>query len=443
MPSLLPRPTRLSATDLPFYVFLVTVVLSLLRARDLPSIGVTVGDTLASVGPADIGLLATGALAAVRLRRTRELPSWPLVAAVGGFATLLLISSLANGSAAVAAAGKLAEGALLTLGAAVFLDSRRRLVALLTVVVCFACVAVAWAAVEFVGADGGRQASFVGEHDLAAIATLAFAVGLGRLHARPGSPGAVALAGIATGLLGVVLGSSLASLLGLYLASAAVIAVAALRRDLRVGAAALTVVLAGLATAGTLAQRQGDLGFLQSWFGPPPETAGEYAAGWSQRLIYAYVGGRVFLDQPVLGTGWQGELPPSDFARYLPDARDRFADQPARYFPPADDPFVPQQTYDQVLVQLGLVGAGIFTLVGALAVRKSISVVSTLTDRAGSPDVAYVPAAALASLAGVLSGAALFGGSPLTGVFWLTLGLIAAAPALVRREISALSNGAR
>ncbi len=436
MPRLPPRPTRLSASDLLFYVFLVTVVLTLLRARDLPELGFGVGGTDVSVGPADVGLLVTGVLAAARLRQTRDLPSWPLVAAAGAFATLVLVSSLPNGSGAIVAAGKLAEGAVLTLAASVVLDSRRRFAVLLTLLVVFACVAVGWATIEFIGAGGGRQGSFVGEHDLAAIATLAFVVGLGRLHARPGNPGSVAVAGIAAGLLGVVLGSSLASLLGLYLAAAAVLVVAAVRRDLRLGATVLTVVLAGLATGGTLAQRQGELGFLQSWFGPPPETAGQYAASWSQRLIYVYVGGRVFLDRPVLGTGWQGELPPSDFARYLPAARERFPDQPPRYFPPADRPFVPQQTYDQVLFQLGLVGAGIFVLLGALAVRASISVVHAALDRLGRADPGYVPAGALASLAGVLSGAALFGGSPLTGIFWLTLGLVAAAPAIVRREAS-------
>ena len=44
-----------------------------------------------------------------------------------------------------------------------------------------------------------------------------------------------------------------------------------------------------------------------------------------------------------------------------------------------------------------------------------------------SPDAAYVPAAWLAAVAGALAGAALFGGAPLTALFWLTLGVVAAA----------------
>ena len=37
----------------------------------------------------------------------------------------------------------------------------------------------------------------------------------------------------------------------------------------------------------------------------------------------------------------------------------------------------------------------------------------------------------VAGMAGALAGAALFGGSPLASLFWLTLGVVAATPLLV------------
>ncbi len=128
----------------------------------------------------------------------------------------------------------------------------------------------------------------------------------------------------------------------------------------------------------------------------------------------------------MLGTGWHGELPPEEFARFLPDARDRFPDQPPRYFPPADGTFVPQQTYDQVLFQLGLVGAALCSSLLALAVRAR-SARSAAAGRAGDrPTAAYLPAG-LARVARRrarrrralrrLAAAALF---------WLTLGVVAA-----------------
>ena len=81
----------------------------------------------------------------------------------------------------------------------------------------------------------------------------------------------------------------------------------------------------------------------------------------------------VFLDRPLLGTGWHGELPSATYTRYLPDARDRFADQPPHYFPLEDGTFVPQQTYDQVLYQLGLIGAALLLVLLALALRTAFT----------------------------------------------------------------------
>jgi O-antigen ligase len=404
--------------DLPFLVFLATVPLCLLRAKDLPSVEVGPLD----VTIADAFLAVTTVLALLRLRETRRLPSPWLIGTAFAFGALLVATALPNGSDALTAAGKIAELGGLTLAAAVFLDSSERIRTFLGVVVILASLAAAWALLGFVTSDHGRQAGFLGEHDTAALATLAAAVGLARLHARRGgNPGWIAIAGLLAGLVGAVLGASLASLIGIYLTCAVVLLLSAHRRDLRVGSAVLTVALATVATAGTLALRQGELGFLQEWFGTPSDNPGANAASWSHRLIYTYIGGRIFLDRPILGTGWQGLLPPEDFARYVPDARARFPDQPPHYFPPTDEGYIPQQTYDQVLFELGLVGAALFVLLAGIAIARAAR-----AARRRPGEHAYLPSAWLAALAGALAGAALFGGSPLTAMLWLTLGFIAA-----------------
>ena len=200
----------------------------------------------------------------------------------------------------------------------------------------------------------------MGEHDLGALGTLALVAGLAVVYSRPGRPDAIAMVGIAAGGLAIALGASLASLLGLYLAAGALAALALVRRSLRKGALVWTLGAVVAVTAMTVTLRSGELGFLQEWFGPEAEQPGQYAASWSQRLIFAYVGGRVFLDNPVLGTGWHGELPEDEYIRFLPDARERFPDQPDRYFGDLEGTFIPQQTYDQVLIELGLVGGALF-----------------------------------------------------------------------------------
>lgn len=418
MPRPLPRPVRRWAGDASFLVFLATVPLTLLRAKDLPSAGVGSVD----VTIADVGLALTAALALVRLRG-RPLPSPWLLGATAAFGALVLLSSVPNGGDAVTAAGKLVELGALTLGAAAFLRTGERLQALLVLMVAFTSVAAVWGLGAFLLGERERQGSFMGEHDLAALATLAAAVGLGRVHARRGNPGRLALVGLGAGVVATILAASLASVLGVYLASAVAVAIAARRRELRLAAVLVTVAVAAVATAGTLGLRQGELGFIQAWFGPPPETPGQYAASWSQRLIYSYVGGRIFLDHPVFGTGWHGLLPPDEFVEYLPDARDRFPDQPPHYFPPEDEGFIPQQTYDQILFELGLVGAAVFLVLCGIAAWRA-----AVAARRRAPDWAYVPGTWLAALGGALAGAALFGGSPLSAMLFLTLGVVAAQP---------------
>ena len=197
-------------------------------------------------------------------------------------------------------------------------------------------------------------------------------------------------------------------------------------------AVVITLAVTAAITIGVLSLRSGDLGaFLRSvGIGEKRGDTFGNAASWNERLIDAYIGGRIFLDNPIVGTGWHGELPPAEYARFIDDAHSRFPDQPASYFPSADDVFIPQQTYDQVLYELGIVGALLFLVLAFVTVRSAVR-----TARAwprGDPDeaAAYLPAAWVAALAGGLSGAALFGGISLAAIFWITIGVTAVAPSL-------------
>jgi len=306
------------------------------------------------------------------------------------------------------------------------------------VLVAFTVVAVGYGLLAFFDAPfvesrfpGRRQPSFLGEHDLAALSTMTLAVALAALFAPRHRLGRLPLvAGIAGGI-GVVLGAAVAGLLGLYLAVGAILAVGAARKAATKRAVVITLAVTAAITIGVLSLRSGDLGaFLRSvGIGEKREGTFGNAASWNERLIDAYIGGRIFLDNPVVGTGWHGELPPEEFVRFLDDARARFPDQPATYFP-SEDVFIPQQTYDQVLYELGIVGALLFLVFAFVTVRTAVRV--ALTWPRGDPDeaAAYLPAAWVAALAGGLSGAALFGGIPLAAIFWITIGVTAVAPSL-------------
>ena len=164
---------------------------------------------------------------------------------------------------------------------------------------------------------------------------MSLALGLAALYSPGHQLGRLPLiAGIA-GAIGVVLGAAVAGLLGLYLAVAAIIAVALARRAATRRAVGLTLAVTAAITIGVLGLRSGDLGaFLRSvGIGEQRNDPFGNAASWNERLIDAYIGGRIFLDNPIVGTGWHGELPPDEYTRYIDDAHARFPDQPDDLLP--------------------------------------------------------------------------------------------------------------
>ena len=415
-----------------FTLYLTAVALSLWRAADQPSLDFGVGSTTVSVVLTDVALVLLAAACVLSLARGRRIPRVARAAAGSGaaFALLLLVSGAATGAVGFVAAGKLVELGALALGALVFVRGRAKLEALVDLLLLVVAAADAVAIFDFVRDGGGRQSSFLGEHDFAALATVPLVYGVVLLFERRASRRRAIMA-IAAGGLGVIFGAALASLLGFYLGIAALLAAVAAARRLDWRAVTGTLAVVVVVTGGTLGLRvgAGDLGFLQAWFGKPAERPGQYAGSWSQRLIFVYVGGRVFLDHPIFGAGWHGNLPASEYARYLPDARRRFSDQPARYFPRRDGELIPLQAYDQVLYELGLVGGVILAAVLLSLVAASVRAAGSATDRTN-----YLPAVWTAAALGAIAGEGLFGGTPLGAVFWLTVGLVPAVAAIAQNE---------
>jgi hypothetical protein len=403
-----------------FALFLVTVALCLIRARDQPSIDVGIGSTTATIVPADVALvvLAVVALAALS-KRGLERAAWAATISGALFCAWLLATAVVNGATAFVSGAKVVELVALALGAIAFIRGRAHLDALAELLILFTLVADVVGVVKFISGGGGRQPSFLGEHDFAALATLPLLYGLALLYER-GRDRRAWLA-IGAGSLGCVLGAALASLLGLYIGAIVLLVVLALTRRLNVRDVAATLAVVVAVTGGTLVIRSGDLGFLQSWFGKPASRPGQYASSWSQRLIFAYIGGRIFLANPAVGTGWWGDVPPSEFDRFLPAARKRFSDQPTRYFPAADKPFIPQQTYDEVLYELGAVGGVLF-----LALLVSLGRAAVRAARRARGRMASIPAGWLAASLGALAGEGLFGGTALAATFWLVAGVVVA-----------------
>jgi hypothetical protein len=414
--------------DLPFLALCAAVVATMFRSVDVPSFEVGVAGTSVSLGLTDVVLAVLAGFVLARLagRGALPRPARAVTAAAFAFSAWLLLSSAVNGVEALVGAGKLLEYGILGLGAVLFVPRRAQVWALVALLVAITAVVDVIALVD-VAQSGERQGAFIGSHELAWLGGMVLAAGVALLFASARRLHWVGIAVTLVGATGTAVGAALAGLLGMWLALAAIVALAVARGSLRLRPLLLTLAVGAAVTAAAIPLRSGDLGFIEEG----PSLGAKSAGGWSQRLIYTYIGGRVFLDNPILGTGWHGNLPPSEWAHFLDDAKRRFPEQPPRYFPAPTDEYVPQQTYDQVLTELGIVGAALFLVLAGLVVGAAVGVGRRWPR--GGPDeaLAYLPTAWIAALAGSLAGAALYGGLALTALFWLTLGVVALMPSLV------------
>ena len=89
---------------------------------------------------------------------------------------------------------------------------------------------------------------------------------------------------------------------------------------------------------------------------------------YAHRTLLAYIGGRIWLDRPLTGVGWQASSEEWAYGPFLDDARARFPSEPDQAFPSPAHPWGIQMLYLQVAADLGV--AGIALLLG-LAVAES------------------------------------------------------------------------
>jgi O-Antigen ligase len=404
-------------------VFAAATALGLVRTINQPSATVSLHGTSVSVVPGDLAYLAL-AIALVVLARGPLLAAVSrnrlLVTVMALFSLWLLATAAHNGLSPLVSGVRVVEPAVIGLAALVLLDSEDRLAAVVDLLLAVTLAADVMGVYDYIAQGGGRVDAFLGTHDFSALATMPLLVVLAGLFA----PGRWDLrtrwvAGIA-GWLGLTLTAALASLVSLFLGVIVLFALAWRHRRLARRPVVLTLLIVAAVVVSTLSLRHNDLGFIYKFAGKKEASKGQFESSWSQRLIYVYVGGRIFLDEPLTGTGWWGDPPPSTFAKYVPAARRKFPDNPLRYFPPTDRAFIPQQTYDEVLYELGLVGAVLLLAAFVVAGRSALR--GPLRAARGTA-LDYVPALWFAGLLGALAGEGLFGGIPLTTLLWLTLGV--------------------
>lgn len=442
-----------SSPDLPSASALALAVafpIVFIHIRYQPSVVIGSGTTV-TVTLADLAVLGVALLALVAALRTRLAPLRPgLPVWAAGAAFLVFGMARAGSGTHLVSAVKFAEYAALAVAVPLLVRSRRDLQLLLGVVVAWAVVAAIVGLAQFFGADlahgwgaGTRQPSFLGQLDFAALAGMAFAVGLTGLAfgvervagARGGR--SVVAAGLVAGGLGLILSASVAALAGVGVATAVTALVALHGRRLTLRATSVGAVAAALVVAGTLALRGGDLVQFTRFLGVSHEVESTSAdvQTYGQRTVLVYIGWLVFLDHKAVGAGWGASADPGVFEPHLPAAHREFPNAAPLSFPSRTNRWGVQNAYVQALADLGAVG---LTLLAALLAAGLWAALRTALGR-GVTAAAAAAAAPLGVLAlswtvvtmGVWAALGLIAGVPADAALWLGLGLAAAAPLLV------------
>ena len=273
---------------------------------------------------------------------------------------------------------------------------------------------------EFEGKrPGQREPSFVGIHDFAALSGAALVVGAIGVALGDGRPAGRrwSLAALATGALGVVLAGAMTAVLGLWLALAAVLLGARAVRALQTRRAVALVAVTLLVTAGTAAMRADTIERFAEFLGIRDRVEQTGVESYAHRTLLAYIGGRIWLDRPITGVGWQASSEEWAYRPFLDDARERFPDEPDQAFPSPEHPWGIQLLYLQVAADLGI--AGIALLIGLTA-----AAVTTGVRGLHSSPVALVGLGWLCVAAGVWAGIGLVSGLPLGALTWIAIGLV-------------------
>ncbi len=430
---------RLADTGLAAPLVLAAALpLLFLHVRYQPTFAFGAGHTSVDVTLTDLAVLAVAltALAIVlrdgpaRLRR--GVPVW----VTGSAFLVLVLVSLAypvlrdepyDWQARLVSALKLCEYMALALAVPALLAGGRAATVPLRAVIVWSGAATGWGALQFAGVvnefegkrPGQREPSFVGIHDFAALSGAALVIWLVSVALRDDElvGRRWAAAGAVAGAVGIVLSGAMVAVVGMWLAVACTLVVARTRRSLTRRAAAVAVAVALAVSAGTALMRGSTLQAFASFLGLEHEqTTG--VQSYAHRTLLAYIGFRIWLDQPITGVGYQGSSDPWAFRPQLAAAHRRFPDEPAQAFPSAQNRWGVQNLYLEVLADLGVVG---FLLLAAFFVA------TVTVGLRGGASLALLGVGWLLLAAGIWNGIGLVPGLPLGALTWLAAGFATVA----------------
>ena len=411
----------------------VAIPIIFIHLRYQPKFHVAAGSTSLGVELSDFAVLAVVIAAAVSgMRRgwgvlRRGLALWVALALYFLWIVIELAIPLGSsgypGATHAVTAAKFFEYALLAPAVALIVRTVADLRPVVLAVTGWSVLASIVGLIQFFGANifvsgatGGRQLSFLGFHDFAALSSAALLLGLAALTLPRLDLGRRMgwIAGISGGV-GVILSAAIAAVIGIVLAAAVLAALILTARALDIRRVAAAAAILVVTLAGAVVMRGHDLGqyigFLQT---KQKETNVET---YAHRTVLAYIGYRIWRDHPVAGVGWEASSDPSRFLRYVPAARKKYPSEPAIAFPNATRRYGVQNLYVQHLADLGVVGLLLLLAVFASAAVLALRSLPTLG--------AVLAILWIAALAGLWLSEGIVAGLPIDALTWITFGLAA------------------
>ena len=419
----------------------------------LPTYSLDVGSTMVDLDPSDAAVVivllaafvAGARMGAARLNAGRIL--W-----VPGIALLLWLAFEAFRPVSIddarfddhlASYVKFVGYAFLAIAAPLLVRRTQDLTLVVASFVLWSLVASAVALVQFFGVDvldawppGWRQPSFLGHSDLAALSGIAIGVAVaGILCMRRRIPAPMLFpVALVAGASGLVLAGSIAAVTG-FAVGVLVVSIAARSRFAPSGRRLLGVVaLLAVVLVGVSAIRADALEPIGELTGLGEDQPTPDGQTYSEKSVLAYIGLRVFQDNPLLGVGWQRSGRAEVFEHYVADARERFPDEAEEAFPSSERELGVQSLYVQMLADAGLIGLALL-----LAIALAGLVLGWRTAAyASSPWAAGAGLAVMCALITVAGEWAVVGipptGIPISAATCLLLGLTAAGAATVEEE---------
>lgn len=433
-------------------VLAAAIPLLFLHERFQPEVSVDLGSSTVDIRLSDIAVLAVlvaAIVSAIRLGAERLWSARALWLAGGALVAWLTFQAFRPVSMDdeqfadhLVSFLKFGEYALLAVAVPLLVRRTKDLAIVLGSFVLWGAIASAVAVIQLLGVDifaaktaGWRYPSFLGRHDLAALAALGASLAAAGIAAERRRAPAAALIPVAAvgGIVGLVLAGSVAAAGG-FAVGATVLAYAASRRFNPSGRRLLAVfAMVAVVAVGVTSVRSEALDDFLGFLGIRGNEPAQGVETYSQRTVLTYIGLRIFQDHPIVGVGWQRSARPDVFEPYVDDARRRFPDVVDLAFPAPGREWGVQNVYVQMLADAGVVGLALLLAVGAagvlLAWRTVRYAVSPWAVGAGLTTLC-----ALLTLAAEWASLGIVAGIPLQAATSLALGLAAAGAATVEDE---------